>query len=339
MGSGAESSSPDDPTCPAAPTGTVVVVISESVQLEVRRPFAADAMLAFLATHTVPGVEHVRQRTYFRALRLPSGTGTVALTLPPEDDPGTVAAVIRLDDPTDLAPAVDVCRRLLDLNSDPVAIDAALASDPALSPSVAAAPGLRVPGAVDGPEMLVRAMLGQQVSVAGAQTAAARLAVAADDRLSEPDGELTHLFPSPSAIAALGPGFIAGPRRRAQAICDAAADMADGTLVVDPARCTADLTTDLVMRPGIGPWTAGYVAMRLLADPDVLLTGDLVIRAGARLLGLPDRPVELERRSATWQPFRSYAGMHLWRVALADAARRRAVAANSRAVARRASDR
>jgi AraC family transcriptional regulator of adaptative response / DNA-3-methyladenine glycosylase II len=203
-------------------------------------------------------------------------------------------------------------------------VDAALATDPAMVASVTASPGLRVPGAVDGPEILIRAMLGQQVSVAGAQTAAARLTIAADERLPQADGELTHLFPSPAAIAALGPEVIAGPRRRAQAICDAAASMADGSLVVDAGRNTAELTADLVARPGIGPWTAGYVAMRLLADSDVLLTGDLVIRAGARLLGLPDRPAELVSHSATWRPYRSYAGMHLWRVALADAARRKA---------------
>ncbi len=308
------------------PAGTVVVVISQLVRLEIPRPFAADAMLAFLATHSVAGVEHVRARTYYRALRLPSGTGTIALTLPPQGHVGTVGAMVRLDDPTDLVTAVAICRRVLDLNSDPVAVDAALGSDPALAASIAATPGLRVSGAVNGPEMLIRAMLGQQVSVAGAQTAAARLTIAADDRLSAPQGELTHLFPSPAAIADLGPGLIAGPRRRAQSVCDAAAAMADGSLVVDPERSTAELTADLLARPGIGPWTAGYVAMRLLADPDVLLTGDLVIRAGAGLLGLPGRPPELLRHSAMWRPYRSYAGMHLWRVALAEAARKKAEA-------------
>ena len=199
------------------------MVISKVVSLPVPQPFAADAMLAFLATHTVPGVEHVRDRTYFRALRLPHGSGTIALTLPAQGDPAAVRAVIRLDDPSDLDAAIDAAQRFLDLRADPVAIDAALAADPALAASVASTPGLRVPGAVDGAEMLIRAMLGQQVSVAGAQTAAARLTIAADQRLSAPDGELTHLFPSPAAIAALGPDAIAGPRRRADAICAAAA--------------------------------------------------------------------------------------------------------------------
>jgi AraC family transcriptional regulator of adaptative response / DNA-3-methyladenine glycosylase II len=291
-------------------------------------------MLAFLASHTVPGVEHVRERTYFRALRLPAGCATIALTLPAQDDPGNVRAAVRLDDPADLDAAIDASRRLLDLNSDPVASDSALAADPALAASVSSAPGLRVPGAADGPEMLIRAMLGQQVSVAGAQTAAARLTIAADQRLPGPDGELTHLFPSPAAIAELGATAIAGPRRRAQAIIYAAAAMADGSLVVDAQRSTAELTADLVSRPGIGPWTAGYVAMRLLADPDVLLTSDLVIRAGAALLGLPGQPGALAARGRRWSPYRSYAGMHLWRVALADAARRRTDARTARSSAR-----
>jgi len=299
----------------------------------VAAPFATDAMLSFLATHSVPGVEFVRGRTYFRSLRLPSGAGTVAVTLPetgqtnhhtPPAGP-RITARFRLDDPADLPVATAHCRRLLDLDADPHRIDATLAADPALAAAVRATPGVRVPGAVDGPEMLIRAMLGQQVSVAGAQTAAARLVVAADDRLPTPaddrvptpDDDLTHLFPTARAIADLGPGLIAGPRRRAQAVCDVAAAMADGSLLVDAGRTTADLTTALIARPGIGPWTAGYVAMRLLGDPDVLLTGDLVLRNGAALLGLPATRAALTTRAKAWQPFRSYAGMHLWRTALA----------------------
>jgi len=312
----------------------VATVISKISSLPVPAPFAADAMLAFLATHTVAGVEYVRDRTYYRALRLPGGAATIALTLPAQGDPVPVRAVVRLDDAADLDDAIEVSCRLLDLNSDPARIDSVLVADAALARSVASTPGLRVPGAVDGSEMLIRAMLGQQVSVAGAQTAAARLTMAADERLATPDGGLTHLFPSPSAIAKLGPAAIVGPRRRAQAICDAAAAIADGSLIVDSHRSTAELTADLVARPGIGPWTADYVAMRLLPDPDILLTGDLVLRAGAALLGLPAQPAELARRGARWSPFRSYAGMHLWRAALTDTARRRADARAARGSAR-----
>ena len=297
------------------------VAAGVDIAIPVRRPFAATAMLHFLAAHTVPGVEHVVGRTYFRSLRMPGGPATVALTLPPDDGAAEVRGVLRASSDDDLAGAMQHATNLLDLNADAEAIDTLLCADPALAPGVRAAPGLRVPGTVDGPETLIRTMLGQQVSVAGAQTAAARLVRAVDDELPEPDGPLTHLFPTPAAIAALGPSAIVGPRRRAAAVIAAAAAMADGSLSVQADRPAAALTTDLVARPGIGPWTAGYVAMRLLPDPDVLLVGDLVLRRGAALLGLPDSRRALEAHSAAWRPYRSYAGMHLWRTALAERGR------------------
>jgi AraC family transcriptional regulator of adaptative response / DNA-3-methyladenine glycosylase II len=291
------------------------------VRLPFQEPFAADALLAFLAARGVPGVESVRGRTYSRTLRLPRGTGTARLTLPTVGEPGVVTAVLRLENAADLDVASQLCRRLLDLDADAVRADSVLAADPALTASVSATPGLRVPGAVDGPEILIRAMLGQQISVAAARTAAARLTIAADERLPAPDAELTHLFPSPQAISALGAAALGGPRRRAQALCETAAALAAGSLVVDASREAADLTTELVARPGIGPWTAGYVAMRVLGDGDVLLTGDLALRNGAAALGLPTEPAQLSRHAENWRPYRSYAGMHLWRAAPVKAGR------------------
>lgn len=306
-------------TADGAAAGTVAGVPIEQIQVDISvgRPFAATAMLGFLTAHTVPGVEYVDGRTYYRSLRLPAGPATVALTLPADDGDDGVRGSFRVSTPDDLPVAVQHARRLLDLDADATVIDMVLGEDPALAGGVAAMPGLRVPGTVDGPETLIRTMLGQQVSVAGAQTAAARLVHAADDRLPEPDGALTHLFPAPAAIAALGPLAIAGPRRRAQAIISAAAAVADGSLTVNGDRSTADLTADLVAHRGIGPWTAGYVAMRLLRDADVLLVGDLVLRQGAALLGLPGTPRALTAHADAWRPYRSYAGMHLWRAALA----------------------
>ena len=298
-----------------------VPVAAAEVDLPVRRPFAATALLQFFAAHTVPGVEQVCGRTYFRSLRLPGGPATVALTLPADDGTEQVHGVFRASTGDDLAMAVRAAGKLLDLDADSAVIDTSLAADPALATGVQAMPGLRVPGAVDGPETLIRTMLGQQVSVAGAQTAASRLVRAVDDRLPEPDGPLSHLFPTPGAIAELGPSAIVGPRRRAHAVCGAAAAMADGSLAVHSGRVPRELTTELVAQPGIGPWTAGYVAMRLLPDTDVLLVGDLVLRRGAALLGLPDTPGALAAHSAAWRPFRSYAGMHLWRTALAQRGR------------------
>jgi AraC family transcriptional regulator of adaptative response / DNA-3-methyladenine glycosylase II len=289
------------------------------LRLPVRAPFAAGELLTFLAARTISGIETVTGRTYSRSLRLPAGSGLVRITFPDDvADPGsrpTAAVSLTLTELADLAPAVDRCRRLLDADADPVGIDAALATDPVLADAVSAMPGLRLPGAVDGPEILIRALLGQQISVAAARTGAARLAVLADERLPIPDDDITLLFPDPSAIAALGTQLIGGPRRRADTIVAAATAMADGELRVDAGRRTSELTAELVARQGIGPWTAGYVAMRVLGDSDVLLTGDLVLRQGAAALGIPATAGELGEHGARWSPFRSYAGMHLWRAA------------------------
>ncbi|MEO9011342.1 MAG: AlkA N-terminal domain-containing protein, partial [Nakamurella sp.] len=323
------------------PRGTI------TLRLPVRTPFNGTALLAFFAGRAVTGVETIDGQSYARTLRLPTGSGTVVLTMP-DDDSGVsaggaaggaagyeagsgtsggaagssagsthgrtfVTAVLTLDHISDLAPAVARCRRLIDADADPVGIAAVLGADPALAAAVAEAPGLRLPGAVDGNEILFRALVGQQVSVAAARTALGKLTVSADERIDSPIPGLTHLFPSAGAIAALGPDGIAGPRRRAAAIVAAAADIADGTLTVDAGRRTDDLTAELVARAGIGPWTAGYVAMRVLGDPDVLLTGDLAMRNGAAALMLPSEPRALTAHAERWRPFRSYAGMYLWR--------------------------
>lgn len=289
------------------------------LRLPVRSPFASTALLTFLAARLVSGVELVTGRTYTRTLRLPSGTGIAAMTFPDDVvDPAARSAValsLTLTQLADLAPAVDRCRRLLDADADPVGIDAALSADPALAASVAAMPGLRLPGAVDGPEIVIRALLGQQISVAAARSAAAKLAVLADEQLPIPDQDVSLLFPSAAAIAALGTDVIGGPRRRAATIVTTAAAIADGELRVDSGRRTADLTAELIARQGIGPWTAGYVAMRVLGDPDVLLTGDLIMRQGAAALGLLATGRALESYGGNWSPFRSYAGLHLWRAA------------------------
>ena len=297
-----------------------------SLRLPVRAPYHGTALLAFLAARAVPGVEVVDGRHYSRTLRLPAGTGTVTLAFPADainaggpDTAGrattAVSAELRLTHLSDLAPAVDRCRRLLDADADPAGIAAVLAADPALARAVDAAPGLRLPGAVDGPEILIRALVGQQVSVAAARTALGKLAQAVDERAEGAEDGPALLFPSPDGIAALGPDDIAGPRKRAAAIANAAADMATGRLAVHAGRRTSEVTADLVARPGIGAWTAGYVAMRVLGDPDVLLTGDLALRHGAAALGLPDDLAALHQAAERWRPFRSYAGMYLWRAA------------------------
>jgi AraC family transcriptional regulator of adaptative response / DNA-3-methyladenine glycosylase II len=206
-------------------------------------------------------------------------------------------------------------RRLLDLDADPVAVDELLGADPALATAVKEVPGIRLPGTVDGAETAVRTLLGQQVSVAAARTAASRLAAALGERLppalAVAGADL--LFPTSSAIAERGAEVLTGPARRTASVLGVSAAIAGGSLVLDPGRDPADLRAELVALPGVGPWTAGYLAMRVLGDPDELLAEDLGVRRGAAALGLPSDIPGLTAHAAAWRPWRSYAASHLWR--------------------------
>jgi AraC family transcriptional regulator of adaptative response / DNA-3-methyladenine glycosylase II len=285
-----------------------------SLRLPFRPPFDAAGVLAFLTDRAVPGVEDVLRKDgrvtgYGRTLRLAHGSGAVSLT--PKAD--HVRCELQLTDLRDLSSAVTRVRRLLDLDADPEAVTRVLGADPALAPVVAAVPGIRVPGAVDGFELVLRAMLGQQVSVAAARTAAGQLAEALGERLpaDESLGELTTLFPTAAQVAEHGGEVLRGPRRRVDAMVEVAAALAEGRVEVHVGRDPEELRAELLTLPGIGPWTADYVLMRVLGVPDVLLTGDLVLRKGAAALGISAD--DLTERSQTWRPWRSYAGMYLWR--------------------------
>jgi AraC family transcriptional regulator of adaptative response / DNA-3-methyladenine glycosylase II len=284
---------------PAA-TGTL------ELRLPCREPFDGDSLLGFLQMRAVPGVEHVDGGTYTRTLRLDRGGAVAALT----PKPGGVHLRLRLDDLRDLTAAVARCRRLLDLDADPVAVSSQLGEDALLGSLVRARPGLRVPGCVDGFELAVRAIVGQQVSVAGARTVLGRLAEAHGEPLAhhtDPAGpRLARRFPTPDALAAADPASFPFPRTRAMALIELARRTAAGELVLDAGADPDEARELLTGIPGVGPWTAGYVAMRALGDPDVFLPGDVGIRhALTRLGGTPD--------DAAWRPWRSYAVMHLWR--------------------------
>jgi len=289
-----------------------------ALRLPFRAPLDADGLLGFLAARAVPGVEAAGAGGYSRTLRLPRGTGTAVL----RPAPSHIAATLRLTDLRDLPVVVSRLRRLLDLDADPVAVDTALAADPHLAGTVGATPGIRVPGTVDGAETVLRAVLGQQVSVAAARTAAGRLAVALGTPLQTPDGELTRLFPTPEVVAERATEVLTGPRRRIEAVRTVAAALADGGLVVDTGRDPEQLRAELEALPGLGPWTAGYVVLRVLGGTDELLHGDLAVRRGAASLGLPSDVDGLRTYARRWRPWRSYAGMHLWRAAAPGAVRR-----------------
>lgn len=283
------------------------------LRLPYRSPFDPHGLLAHLAARAVDGVEAVTGGTYRRTLRLPHGPAVVALDLTARA--GAVVATLRASDPRDVGPAVSRLRRLLDLDADPLAVDAVLGADDALAPLVAATPGIRLAGTVDPAETAVRTVLGQQVSVAAARTAAARLAAVHGTPLPAElrDDDGPHLlFPGPESLACAD---IAGPARRASSLRGLCAALADGTLALDPGRDPDGLRAELCALPGIGPWSAGYLAMRVLGDPDELLASDLAVRRGAEALGLPGDEAALTARAHAWAPWRSYAATHLWRAA------------------------
>jgi AraC family transcriptional regulator of adaptative response / DNA-3-methyladenine glycosylase II len=286
-----------------------------TLRLPYRPPFDAAGLWAFLSARAITGVESCEAGpgaagapVYHRALRLAHGTGAVSLT----PGAGHVSCTLRLEDLRDLGSAVQRCRRLLDLDADPEAIDAALAADPALAPMVTATPGRRLPGAVDGAEMAVRAVVGQQVSVAAARTVLARLADVHGTALTTPDGEVRRAFPTAAALAAADPSTLPMPAARQRALRGLCTAIDAGEVDLEPGADPAETAAALRALPGIGPWTADYLAMRALAVPDVFLSGDLAVRRGAVALGLPGEERALAAHAERWRPWRSYAVLHLW---------------------------
>jgi AraC family transcriptional regulator of adaptative response / DNA-3-methyladenine glycosylase II len=259
-------------------------------------------LLEFLGARAVPGVESWDGETYERALSLPNGHGTVAATLAD----GYVAATLRLTDWRDLAPAVQRMRRLLDLDADPIAIDDALAGDGALAPLVTRTPGLRAAGSVDPYETLVRAIVGQQVSVAGARTVTGRIAAAIAEPLSIAHSMLTHVFPAMDRIGEADLSVFPMPTARGATLQRVGAAVASGELVLDAGLERTAAIDQLVAIKGIGPWTAEYVAMRGLGDPDVFLGTDLGVKNSMAALDLDASAAE------RWRPWRTYAMHHLW---------------------------
>ncbi len=276
------------------------------LRLPYRAPLEADELIAFLGARAVPGVEEIDGRTYRRSLRLPHAPGIAELR-PAE---GHVRATLHLDDLRDLGPAVQRCRRLLDLVSDPLAISEHLASDPLIGSLVRAAPGRRVPGHVDAHEQAVRAVLGQQVSLGGAATLAGRLVRAHGETLARPIGAVTHLFPTSKALAKAD---IAGmPATRAAAVRTMAAALASGEIDLGAGADRAEAQRRLMALPGIGPWTVSYIAMRALRDPDAFLASDLGIRHALERLGQDPSPKGALKLAERWRPYRAAASQHLW---------------------------
>jgi len=279
-----------------------------SLRLPLREPFVPDNLFGHLIATAVPGVEEWRDGAFRRTLRLPHGQGVVTLR-PLPDHAGCQLA---LTDLRDLATAVSRCRRLLDLDADPVAACDVLQGDRLLAPLVAKAPGRRVPRTVDAPEFALRAVLGQQVSTAAARTHAARLATAYGEPVTDPAGGLTRLFPEPATLAELDPALLAMPQSRRDTFTGLAAALASGEIDLGAGSDWQQAREQLAALPGVGPWTVEMIAMRGLGDPDAFAATDLGVRLAARELGLPGTPAALTSRAAAWRPWRAYAVQYLW---------------------------
>jgi AraC family transcriptional regulator, regulatory protein of adaptative response / DNA-3-methyladenine glycosylase II len=271
--------------------------------LELRLPYRAPMSLAttleFLSARAIPGIESYDGARFIRSLRLPGGPAIVEIS--PGD--GYVRCRTRLTDQRDLVAAVSRVRRLLDLDADPSAVDDVLSRDRQLEPAVRTNPGLRSPGAVDGFEMAMRAIVGQQISVAGARTLLGR--IVADHGSATFDGEPLRLFPAPESLADIE--TLPMPMSRLRTVRAVAAALVTGTLTLDPGADRRLTRRALLALPGVGPWTADYLAMRALADPDVLLVTDLGVAKSATR-----QAIEVSDGRPDWAPWRSYATHHLW---------------------------
>jgi AraC family transcriptional regulator of adaptative response / DNA-3-methyladenine glycosylase II len=268
-------------------------------------------IFGFLALRAIPGVEEGDLGRYRRTLALPHGTGIAEVTAQGATE-GYLRCRLALEDLRDLTAAVRRLRRLFDLDADPVAVLEVLGADPVLGSSVSALPGLRTPGHVDGDELAFRAMLGQQVNVAGARTIAGRLADEHGRKLGQASGTLTGLFPSAATIAALGPQQLPMPASRARAVIALASALASKEVVLDGGADRDAVGKRLAAIAGIGPWTVAYVRMRALGDPDAFLPSDLGVRRALEARGLPGDPRSATAAAEAWRPWRSYALQYLW---------------------------
>lgn len=283
------------------------------LRLPFREPLDWAALLGFLARRCVPGVELVSGGRYVRTVGSPSGArGWIAVGPP-------ARRAVPLEVPSALGPSLLAIAgrvsRLLDLSADPAEIARHLRADPLLAPLVEARPGLRIPGTWDPFEAAVRALLGQQVSVAAGRTLVGRLAARCGARVEGAPEGLTTLFPDPAAVAGLSPEGLGLPAARARALLALARAARDATLPLTPEADPGAVVSGLAALDGIGPWTAAYVSLRSLADPDAFPAGDLVLR---KALGSPSGPLtprQAEQRAEPWRPFRAYAALHLWTAA------------------------
>ena len=285
------------------------VVPGLSLELGARAPFDPAPLLAFFAARAIPGVESVDGDTYARTVTLDGAAGVLEVRAMAGEQ--TVRLRVHSARPLPLLPVAARVTRMFDLEADATAIAAHLSADPLLARAFRGR-AVRVPGAWDAFELGVRAMLGQQITVAAARTLAARIVAACGEPLAVPHGALTHLFPTPAALAGAPLETLGLTRARAAALRGYATAVADGSLKLDELGSAEEAEARLVQLPGIGPWTAQYIAMRAVHDPDAFPAGDLIVRQALARGGKLPTERETLARADRWRPWRACATLALW---------------------------
>ena len=284
-----------------------------AIKLGYKPPYDWEGMVSFLSVRAIPGIEVVSNTHYARTIAIGDACGFLIVE-PAEDN--CLKANIRLGNLRSLPAIIARVRRVFDLAADPVAICAHLGRDPLLSPLVAARPGLRVPGAWDGFELAVRAVLGQQVTVRAATSLAGKLVLAAGEPIADPTARkqgLTHVFPTPQQLVPADLNAIGMPKARRMALASLAACVVADPLIFGPRRSLEEAVAELRSLSGIGEWTAQYIAMRELREPDAFPAADIgLLRAMRDGHGLRPSPAALLSRAEQWRPWRAYAALHLW---------------------------
>ncbi len=294
--------------------GTEGAIVPVDLRLSYRRPYDAFQVGSWFADHAIAGVEEADAGTLRRSLRLAHGPGVIEVDFDDvnRSDASTLTARFHLSDPRDLHSALRRARRLLDLDADPAVVNADLGGDPGLGPLLERSPGVRSPGDVDPFDALIRAIVHQQVSVAGAVATLGRLAAAHGTPLDAPVGGVTRLLPTAEDWAALDPSTLGLPRARAATLVRVATEVAEGRVVLSETTERQAVLTQLASLKGIGPWTCGVVDLRGFGNPDAFLPGDLILSRVARQLDLLAEGAALGPHAERWRPWRAYAMHQLW---------------------------